>query len=191
MTSHFFFLSRRLAGFPGVDGQYSVTSKESRQSLSVDLNKNSKLRAILISIDVLTGSNNTIDKAAVQAARSRVTTSEGTSSEGKCGGSVKTKKREIKGATDLKSKYMDKLKSKLLQHGTPQAAGKSADLSYVGRKGDSALLVAAQRATARETAAKSKQRGAWLLLEGMGALLDYCQHRTMVIGTYTRSGFSH
>lgn len=180
MTNH--ILSRRLAGFPGVDGQYSVTSKESRQSLSVNLNKNSKLRAILISIDVLTGSNNTVDKAAAQTARSRVTTSE----EIESGGSVKTKtkNRVIEGVTDVKAKYMDKLKHKL-QQGTPHAAGKSADQSFVRRRGDSALLEVAQQVTAREAADKKKHRGAWMLLEGMGALLDYCQHRTMIIGTYS------
>ena len=181
---------RTLAGFPGVDGQYTEGSKASSSNISVDLNKNSKLRTILISVDVLTGANEVLDKKSVvdvakktaAAAHASLLASE---SEGK---TVKINtydtSNEVEGVTDLKAKYMDKMKNKLNGRNLPSADDTSLCKGGGGsaRRGDSEFLSVGRAASAHVDAEKAKKQGAWMLVNGMGALLEYCSHRTMQIG---------
>ena len=81
---------------------------------------------------------------------------------------------------------MDKLKSKLNGRNLPakeDASGTSGGGSGA-RRGDSEILSVGRAASARVEAEKAKKQGAWMLVTGMGSLLEYCSHRTMQIGMW-------
>ena len=170
---------RCFAGFPGVDGQYQQTSKENRSNISVDLNKNSKLRAIFISVDVLTGSDTILDRNAKSQEESAnaAILNEDLDAIKKEKEKRHNKTIQIEGITDVSAKYMSKLKSKL-QGRTPGAAREA--MANSGSRGDSGLLMAGRMQEAEKSKAVA---GGWMLVSGMGALLDYCSHRTMQVGT--------
>ena len=188
LSRHVRLIPRGLAGFPGVDGQYQDSSKQNSSNLSIDLNKNSKLRAILISIDVLTGANELLDKKSHISATKEVRDAAHDASV--ANNSVKKNtydiSKEVKGVTDNTAKYMDKLKSKLNGRNLPakEDASGSGGGGSGARRGDSEFLSVGRAASAHVEAEKAKKKGAWMLVTGMGALLEYCSHRTMQIGMW-------
>ena len=152
---------------------YSETQESQSQSFAQDLNKNSKLRAIVLSVDVLTGgANSMVGKTqSIQAVPSSVNTDPATSPV-----HVKyDQSKEIQGISDVKTKYMRKLQNKL--QGGERSMGAEGP-----SRGDAAILHAGRQIASADDKAKAKSAGAWMLAPGMGALLDYCYHRTLQIG---------
>lgn len=167
---------RGFAGFPGVDGMFSETQESQSQSFAQDLNKNSKLRAIILSVDVLTGGSNSmvVKNKPVQAAPSGKTSTDPATPP------VHVKydqSREIQGISDVKTKYMRKLQDKL------QGGERGMGAERLSR-GDAAILHAGRQIASADDKSKAISAGAWMLAPGMGALLDYCHHRTLQIGRY-------
>ncbi len=163
---------RKLSGFPGVDGQYPESQAEASKAFAQDLNKNSKLRAILLSVDVLIGGTELVPKVKVIA--EHVDSNPGT-------GAVKVaptydKSKEIQGVTDVKTKYMQKLNKKM------QGGERVLGMGVNPDRGDAAILKVGRKIAHEDDAARANSGGAWMLASGMGGLLDYCQHRTLHIG---------
>jgi hypothetical protein len=163
--------TRGFAGFPGVDGQYSQSQSSLSENLAFDLNKNSKLHAIVVSIDVLTGSNSSLVKPSVNLSET-ATDSSAPSVQ------VYDRSKEVEGVSDVTTKYMKKLHSKL-----PGGAQSLGNMKATASKGDGDMFKVG-RALSDAEEAKKKSGGGWMLVPGMGALLDYCAHRTMRIGEY-------
>jgi hypothetical protein len=167
---------RGFAGFPGVDGMFSETQESLTQSFAQDLNKNSKLRAIVISVDVLTGGANSIQ----QKGTPTVPIKDGKSADPEAP-QVHAKydlSKEIQGVSDVKTKYMRKLQDKLQGGERSMGAGAGGQT-----RGDASILQAGRQIAKVDDQSKAKAAGAWMFAPGMGALLDYCHHRTLQIGT--------
>jgi hypothetical protein len=164
--------TRGFAGFPGVDGQYSQTQSSLADNLAFDLNKNSKLHAIVISIDVLTGSNTFKVKPSANSYETAAADSSVTSAQ------VYDRSKEVEGVSDVTTKYMKKLHNKL--PGGVQSLG---NMKATASKGDGDMFKVG-RALSDADEAKKKSAGVWMLEKNMGALLDYCAHRTMRLGEF-------
>ena len=194
---------RYLSGFPAVDGMYSVTQKSSKQNLAYDLNKNSKLRAIFITVDVLCGS---IDKVDAKLKSSRImgnefgsnksssstSTSSSSNKSTSSANNVYDQSKEIEGVHNITSKYLKKLSQKLggrsLESNESEARGRgggSNSNSYskntTSNKGDGNLLHVGRKLM---SSSDENKVGGWMLESGMGDLLQYCLHRTIKIGKY-------
>jgi hypothetical protein len=156
---------------------FSETQESQSQSFAQDLNKNSKLRAIVFSVDVLTGgSNSKVTKAQLaQAVPSNESTDPATTPQTH----VKyDQSKEIRGISDVKTKYMRKLQDKL-------QGGERSIRAEGSSRGDAAMLSVGRRVAEESDKSKAMSAGAWMLAPGMGALLDYCRHRTLQIGRYS------
>ena len=166
-------MNRGFAGFPGVDGMYSETQESLAQSFAQNLNKNSKLRAIVFSVDVLTGG---ADSMVVKTQPVRADpSSENTDSATRPVHVRYDQSKEIEGISDVKTKYMRKLQEKL--QGGERSIGAEGP-----SRGDAAILRAGRQIADADDKSKALSAGAWMLAPGMGALLDYCFHRTLEIG---------
>ena len=173
-------LARGFASFPGVDGQYSRSGDSEAENLSLDLNKNSLLHAMVLSVDVLTGSDIVMVKKVEESFDINTRAAAVVPQH-----QIYDRSKEIEGVTDIKTKYMKKLASKL--------PGQSLDQIHSAKgnpkgsaKGDGEMFRVGQ-ALSKSDEAKAKAALAWMLVPGMGALLDYCHHRTMKIGKHSFS----
>lgn len=134
------------------------------------LTKNSKLRAVVISLEVLIGTEdlssfkaNLVEKqrkATLYAEAPKYDTS-----------------KEIEGVSTVQTKYMDKIKAKL---------GKRSVKHVARTKGDASLLLVGKEMEKAISLEKLDSNGgssvAWLLQLGMGNLLDYLISRSVSIG---------
>ncbi len=144
------------------------------------LTKNSNLRAVVISLEVLIGTDELGTFKDNLAERRRKDLLEAEAPR-----EYDTSK-EIYGVSTVQTKYMNKIKAKL---------GKRSAKSVARGKGDSALLQVGkemEKAIALERRDDQNKGGssvAWLLQLGMGNLLDYLVSRSVDIGKYieTRS----
>ena len=151
---------------------YSQTQSSLSENLAFDLNKNSKLHAIVLSIDVLTGSNASLVKPSGNSSATVTVDSSSPSVQ------VYDRSKEVEGVSDVTAKYMKKLHNKL-----PGGASSLGNMKASASKGDGDMFKAG-RALSDADDVKKKSAGAWMLVPGMGSLLDYCAHRTMRIGEY-------
>jgi hypothetical protein len=150
---------------------YSQSQSSLSENLAFDLNKNSKLHAIVLSIDVLTGSNASLVKPSGVSSATVAADSSSPSAQ------VYDRSKEVEGVSDVTAKYMKKLHNKL-----PGGASSLGNMkATAASKGDGDMFKAG-RALSDADDAKKKSAGAWMLVPGMGSLLDYCAHRTMRIG---------
>ena len=168
--------------YPGVDGCFSE-SAGNKKNLTVDLLKNSKLRAVIFSIDVLTGSDHSIDKQERQIADGSVAPAVETSViEQK----VYDTSKEIEGVTGVQSKYMKAISAKLGGRSI-QGIGSNSDSGMGVKKATDGELLGVGKKLAAEKAKENEGEQAassWMLAPGMGNLLDYCYYRTMHLGRY-------
>lgn len=158
----------------GLAGRLCEAMKREMSSISANeaLTKNSKLRAVVISLEVLIGTDELKEFKANLAERRRKDTLEAERPR-----EYDTSK-EIQGVTTVQTKYMNKIKAKL---------GKRDAKPIARGKGDSALLQVGREmiktvALENEENTKGGSSVAWLLQLGMGNLLDYLTSRSVSIG---------
>ena len=142
------------------------------------LTKNSNLRAVVISLEVLIGTDELGTFKDNLAERRRKDLLEAEAPR-----EYDTSK-EIYGVSTVQTKYMNKIKARL---------GKRSAKSVARGKGDSALLQVGKEMEKAIALERQSNKGgssvAWLLQLGMGNLLDYLVSRSVDIGKYieTRS----
>ena len=152
----------------------ALSSTKRSPSSTEALSSNSKIQGLVISLEVLIGTEEReIFKAALE--RRRVKAKEEKKRE-----RVYDTSNEIVGIHSLQTKYMEKIKQKL---------GKADAKPFKRGKGDSALLQVGKdmenRILAQTEDGKVTKQGAsaaWLLQLGMGNLLDYFISRSVSIG---------
>lgn len=140
-----------------------------------DLTKNSKLRAVVISLEVLIGTDELSTFKTNLAERRRKDMLEAERPR-----EYDTSK-EIEGVTTVQTKYMNKIKAKLgKRDARPIARGKGdATLLQVGKEMEKAV------ALEKQDYSKGGSSVAWLLQLGMGNLLDYLTSRSVSIGKFS------
>jgi hypothetical protein len=141
---------------------------------NTDLTKNSKLQAVIISLEVLIGTDELGTFQANLAERRRLMVEEVAAPR------VYDTTNEIKGISTVQTKYMNKIKQRL---------GKRDATRPIPRgKGDASLLQSGKAMVKmvanenRDNAEKGGSSAAWLLQLGMGNLLDYLVSRSVKIG---------
>jgi hypothetical protein len=163
---------------------------------SQHLNKNSRLKACIWSIEVITGTTESSELKRRRSTRSKSTSvTESVSKE------YDTSK-EIDGLSTNQTKYMDKIRRKLsagssapLEHEAMLSTSTSKGgilnrLNYAKKQGDAAILASGIQMTKNvdrsheDSQSKKGAASSWLLAEGMGALLDYITSRSIKNGKY-------
>ena len=158
----------------------SINSETKHRPTSTEaLSSNSKLQGLVISLEVLIGTEEReVFKAALEKRRMDA-------KEAKKAPRMFDLSKEIENVTTVQTKYMQKIKEKL---------GKADAKPFARGKGDAALLqvgkdmekrIAVQVEERKDT--KQGASAAWLLQLGMGNLLDYFVSRSVSIGMYTRN----
>ena len=157
----------------------SGSTPKRKPSSTEALSSNSKLQGLVISLEVLIGTEER--NAFVETVKKRHIDAE----EAKKAPRVYDTSTEIKNVTTVQTKYMQKIKEKL---------GKADTKPFKRGKGDAALLQVGKSMEKRvavqiEDGKVSKQgaSAAWLLQLGMGNLLDYFTSRSVSIGMYNQN----
>lgn len=146
-------------------------------SSDYSLSKNLKLRGVVFSLEVLVGANTSVVSSGISREVAATPTSISAPNN------TYDTSREIQGISTVVSKYGDKLRKRL--GGAPHnSSGQSAqDRRATG--GDAQLLKAAKKAAQQQ----EEGGGRWLLVEGMGNILDYTSLRTIPLCCFPL--FSH
>jgi len=156
-----------------VDGMFSETQESLSQSFAQDLSKFSKLRAIVLSVDVLTGGANSVVKPKAQTAA--ISSNIADPETPPVQHAKYDTSKEIEGVSDVKTKYWRKLQDKLNGGEHSMGAGGQS-------RGDAGILQVGRQIASAEDRSKAMAASAWMFAPGMGALLDYCHHRTLQVG---------
>lgn len=147
----------------------SVLGFVARQHASdYSLSKNLKLRGVIFSLEVLVGANKSVATGPRDA-----TTATPVSS----GGAHNTydTSREIQGISTVVTKYGDKLRQRLGGASLESVSGSGQAAQDRRAGGDAKRLMASKKAVQQQ----EEGGGRWLLVEGMGNILDYTSFRTI------------
>lgn len=168
---------------------------------SQHLNKNSRLKACIWSIEVITGTTESSELKRRRSTRSK----SGSSTEPTTPPPIREydTSAEIGGLSTNQTKYMDKIRRKLsagssapleneamLSNMSTSKGGIYNRMNYAKKQGDAAILASGLKMTKdvnrdnEDNQSKTGAASSWLLAEGMGALLDYISSRSIKNGKH-------